>query len=466
MTIDATPSEIVHKGTGGTGPFAVPFRFLAAADLVVLRRPASGAAATLALGLDYTVDGAGATAGGSVTLAASLPAGASLVVRRQMALAQPVAFVENGALPAAALEGALDRLAMLAQEVGRRAVQAAPGDEALGPPMLPRAAERAGRIAGYDAAGRPACGTTTLTDVDAAIARLAGGGSGNGGGGGVPAPGPGDLDRVLKVVGTTWIWASVEADEIVGLGTAATRGAGPSPGQVPLQDAAGQVRIGNSTGGLGSPRLSVSAVEAGDVGVQVSGQLGKPVFDALISDTDPGSGQYLRFTDLIGTNGWLGAEAGDAVTLEGTNGVSLTTQGGTRRLQVTASGAIAAGGASPAAGYVGAGDLTLPASRAARARNTAKAWVNFNGTGTVTVRDSFNVASITDNGTGDFTLVFANAMADANYATVGTSNAAAGASTVAVHPTSAPTSTGVRIVCLQNGVLADVTYVNVIVMGQ
>jgi len=44
-----------------------------------------------------------------------------------------------------------------------------------------------------------------------------------------------------------------------------------------------------------------------------------------------------------------------------------------------------------------------------------RAWVNFNGTGTVAIRDDFNVSSITDNGTGDYTVNFSNALADANY---------------------------------------------------
>lgn len=44
-----------------------------------------------------------------------------------------------------------------------------------------------------------------------------------------------------------------------------------------------------------------------------------------------------------------------------------------------------------------------------------KAWVNFNGTGTVAIRASYNVSSITDNGTGDYTVNFATALVDANY---------------------------------------------------
>ena len=47
---------------------------------------------------------------------------------------------------------------------------------------------------------------------------------------------------------------------------------------------------------------------------------------------------------------------------------------------------------------------------------TCKAWVNFNGTGTVAIRASGNVSSITDNGTGNYTVNFTTAMPDANYA--------------------------------------------------
>ena len=48
----------------------------------------------------------------------------------------------------------------------------------------------------------------------------------------------------------------------------------------------------------------------------------------------------------------------------------------------------------------------------------AKAWVNFNGTGTVAINASGNVSSITDNGVGDYTVNFTSAMIDANYSPV------------------------------------------------
>lgn len=51
-----------------------------------------------------------------------------------------------------------------------------------------------------------------------------------------------------------------------------------------------------------------------------------------------------------------------------------------------------------------------------------RAWVNFNGTGTVAIRASGNVSSITDNGTGDYTVNFTTALKDANYSAQASAN--------------------------------------------
>jgi uncharacterized protein (AIM24 family) len=59
---------------------------------------------------------------------------------------------------------------------------------------------------------------------------------------------------------------------------------------------------------------------------------------------------------------------------------------------------------------------TVSTSSANVIQGSAKAWVNFYGTGTVAIRASYNVSSITDNGTGDYTVNFTNAFTDANYA--------------------------------------------------
>lgn len=49
-----------------------------------------------------------------------------------------------------------------------------------------------------------------------------------------------------------------------------------------------------------------------------------------------------------------------------------------------------------------------------------RAWVNFNGTNTVAIRGSSNVSSITDQGTGSYTINFTTAMPDVNYSLIAT----------------------------------------------
>ena len=62
------------------------------------------------------------------------------------------------------------------------------------------------------------------------------------------------------------------------------------------------------------------------------------------------------------------------------------------------------------------GSTTNPPAIPALDKRMAKAWINFNGhTSTIAIRDSEGVSSITDNGTGDYTIIYATAMANNNY---------------------------------------------------
>lgn len=102
-----------------------------------------------------------------------------------------------------------------------------------------------------------------------------------------------------------------------------------------------------------------------------------------------------------------------------------------------------------------------------------RAWVNFDGTGTVSIRDSFNVSSITDNGTGAYSVNFATAMPNANYVPVvltqydDTNTSTTGGS--GVRPEIARTTystTQVSIIaCIYSATLFDVKTVAVAVFG-
>ncbi|CDZ52309.1 hypothetical protein [Neorhizobium galegae] len=89
-----------------------------------------------------------------------------------------------------------------------------------------------------------------------------------------------------------------------------------------------------------------------------------------------------------------------------------------------------------------------------------RAFVNFVGTGTVAIRASLNVSSITDGGVGIYTVNFATALADPNY--VGLAMAGTGSSgLVATGPTAVPTTTAFRItVASVAGAVTDADYVS------
>jgi len=92
-----------------------------------------------------------------------------------------------------------------------------------------------------------------------------------------------------------------------------------------------------------------------------------------------------------------------------------------------------------------------------------RAWVNFNGTGTVAIRASGNVTSITDNGTGNYTVNFTTAMPDVNYSVVcgngnnGVSNAGFG------NVTNISSTTSVPVVHYENNALVDIAQAFVVV---
>lgn len=94
-----------------------------------------------------------------------------------------------------------------------------------------------------------------------------------------------------------------------------------------------------------------------------------------------------------------------------------------------------------------------------------RAWVNFNGTGTVAIRASGNVSSITDNGVGDYTINFTTSMPDANYsATFGARNDGGGSGAnyqVVVKTGTTPTTSAVNITAgaPSNAVLYDSAYI-------
>ena len=131
-----------------------------------------------------------------------------------------------------------------------------------------------------------------------------------------------------------------------------------------------------------------------------------------------------------------------ALILDGTTGVPVTTvtgtlpvaNGGTGVTTKTGTGAVVLGTSptltTPLLGTPTSGNLAnctgIPAPAALSTASgsapsySARAWVNFNGTGTVAIRGSVNVSSVTDNAVGQYTVNFTTAMVDVDYSAIGT----------------------------------------------
>jgi hypothetical protein len=145
-------------------------------------------------------------------------------------------------------------------------------------------------------------------------------------------------------------------------------------------------------------------------------------------------------------------------------------------MTITINGSGTITGASTLATPVASPTLTTPninSAQFATVTGTApiypcRAWVNFNGTGTVAIRASGNVSSITDNGTGDYTVNFTTALPDADYSLVATGHRAIDAYNVIQTSTATlPTISSIRLssVTQLSGlpVAYDTAYINAVI---
>jgi len=134
MTITSTQNRVSYAGNGapgvpGTLVFAVPFRFLATSDLVVLVRvDATGVSTTMGLDTAYSVAGEGAATGGTVTFLiedGEPQTGETLIIYGNPAMTQLVDYISGGTFPAESHEEALDRLTLQStrtREIAERAL--------------------------------------------------------------------------------------------------------------------------------------------------------------------------------------------------------------------------------------------------------------------------------------------------------------------------------------------------------
>ena len=137
------------------------------------------------------------------------------------------------------------------------------------------------------------------------------------------------------------------------------------------------------------------------------------------------SGSHSDTETTINLASVSGISSGDYVVGEGITPGTTVSSVGASSVVISAgldTDSVGIGGGEPISFYKA--DKVL--SPGLVAGGLCRAWVNFNGTGTVAIRASYNVSSITDNGTGNYTVNFTTAMPDTNYSATGNSSKSGG----------------------------------------
>ena len=180
MSVSSTTTKNSHSGDGSTTAFAYSFKIFADADLQVIIRASTGAETTKSLSTHYTVSGAGAESGGTVTFTSgNTPAsGETVVIRRNLGLTQATDYVENDPFPAESHEDALDRLTFIAQGIQEeldRSFKVSKTNSITTPEFVDDASTRASKLLGFSSDGNNLEATTGRVNTVSVSAVSAGG---------------------------------------------------------------------------------------------------------------------------------------------------------------------------------------------------------------------------------------------------------------------------------------------------
>lgn len=386
-----------YNGNGVTSVFDYDFQIQAERELLVTRQNADDTEDTLTLTTDYTVSGVGVDAGGQITLVApatALPTGSKLVIQYAGDYNQSSDYSSQGGINLEELEDALDKITMHLRglkELVDRSVKV----DTFGDLNLDTLQADLRALAAIEAAISTVAGISTAVSavaaIDANVTAVAG----------IAA----DVTAVANIV------ADVSA--VAAINTAVSA--------VALIDAA--------VAAVALINTDVSAVAAIDTDVTALAAITTAITNLAAIDAD-----VTRVADI-----YQGALAADPTTRLDGSALQVgdfylnTGTGNLTFLQSTGPAVWVGVGALVKATQVQAeagtdNDKYMTPLRtadaiAALAVSPVKAWVNFNGTGTVAIRASLNVSSITDNAVGNYTVNFGVPFADANYAAVAARNA-------------------------------------------
>jgi len=359
MTVTTEVSRATFPWTGAETSFACGFPADDVSHLRVFFRTNAGVTTQMTLGVNYNATLASGSKLATVT-PVSFPASSGTVIVRRLTPAQVAEVLADGQEYSLAVIQALhDKAAMRSAEDRSTLSRAIVLEE--GVELGEGNFDLGGSGISNAAPGQAASDLATVAQIQAILA-----GSGN-----VPAPVLGDVDRLLVATGAdAFAWLALALSHLPdGLFTADAAGLAKFANGFLTADAAGRAKMA----------------------------------DGFLSADAGGRAKM--------ANGFFSADAtGRAKMADGFVSTAKAADG--------LLSADVAGRAKMADGFT-----TVAKLDASGQQGLVKAWLSLNGTGTIATRDSFNVSSVTDNATGDYTMTFATPMPNANYSTSGNATA-------------------------------------------
>jgi hypothetical protein len=431
MTVASSTNRVDYTGNGATTIFPFTFRIFEASDIVVVTADDDGIETTLELNVDYTVTGVGSYNGGTVVIGTAPINGQALTIQRVLPLTQETDLRNQGQFFAETHEDVFDRMAMVHQQLQEQIDRAA---------KLP--------VTRTEDADSLVADIVLLADNQDNINIVAGGI-------GAVNTVADDIDDVSTVAGDIANINAVAGNE-TNINAVAANGAN-------IAAVAGNQTniniVANNTENINAavadiPSLAAKVSKTGDT---MTGDLrgAKAASDSLdlvggasgtgnriqirgsahpttpnVMTLDLNGSEVLRF---LGSNGYLGLGGVPLANLH-----IMHPSNSFARFQVGAYSPMVVGQDSNGDTYVqnnanaslrlgtnnierhriaadGSQSSVIPGGSTLLPEFKCRAWVNFNGTGTVAIRSSGNVSSITDLGIGNYQVNFTTAMPDANY---------------------------------------------------
>lgn len=413
MTVSSNDSRETYSGDGSTTVFAYTFRILDEDHIRVTLRDTNGNDTVQTITTEYTVSGVGESSGGNITMVTAPASGETLVLDRDVPFDQNVDYTEGGDFPAETHEEALDKLTMIAQQLN--------SDTALNVKLS---------------------NTSSLSNIT------------------VPDPGAG---KYLKWndSGTALVASEISTNEgeievpvtIANGGTGATTASGALTNLGGLGDL-----VDDTTPQLGADLDTNSFNVQFDTAHGIEDDSGN---EQLYFTKTASAVNYFNITNAATGNNVIFSAAGDdtnigitftakgtgayTFTANNTNGAEIRlnedTDNGTNYIGFRAAPSIASnftltwpsadGTANQYLQTDGSGTLSFADGASSTSDFVIKSWAKFNGTGTAALSDSYNVTSLSDNGTGDYELNLTTAHANTNYVAIANAPGAAQGNTQA-----------------------------------